>query len=408
MEKRKRDDDAPILKRVKSKIIGLNGPLKLHRLNGIDLNGKERTLYLFGEKHRENYCKNWIDAQPENIISFVNFLIRLIRLTKRQDIFLDIYVEIIGFDNKQYGLEGERLYTDDNGMITSIYKKFKNCIQTSTRNKCKGFRMHWADSRNTRQHSFVSFINFIQDILFVINKDISQKESGLSLICKKLSTNIIVQKYLESVELNDNIEDFSEYMISYILYEIDIVKKEYDQVDDLYKPYIFSFFKNQIESLMSGEYDNYRNKLLSLHSVLFLQNVLGINRFHNLLKDIAFNPINVALEANVMNIYTICRILKSYNIERLPTETNLEYESRIELEPSIIYNPQPESATNIIFYGGEKHVGVISDFFTTIPNFTKTVISESEEDTNCLKLDPDIDFFGNKLRDIVFQGEEKI
>ena len=140
MEKRKRDDDAPILKRVKSKIIGLNGPLKLNRLNGIDLNGKERTLYLFGEKHRENYCKNWIDAQPENIISFVNFLIRLIRLTKRQHIFLDIYVEIIGFDNKQYGLEGERLYTDDNGMITTIYKKFKNCIQTSTRNKCKGFR----------------------------------------------------------------------------------------------------------------------------------------------------------------------------------------------------------------------------------------------------------------------------
>jgi hypothetical protein len=108
-----------------------------------------------------------------------------------------------------------------------------------------------------------------------------------------------------------------------------------------------------------------------------------------------------------MNIYTICRILKSYNIERLPTETNVEYESRIELEPSKIYNPQPESATNIIFYGGEKHVGVISDFFTTIPNFTKTVISESEEDTNCLKLDPDIDFFGNKLKDIVF-GEEKI
>jgi hypothetical protein len=399
--KRKRDDDDEnLIKRIKSETVGLNGPYKLIRLNGID-----KTIYLFGEKHAENYCKEWIDAQPENIISFVNFLINVLKLTIHKNIFVDIFIEIIGFSNKQYDLEGENLYTGKSDTISSIYKRFKNCIQTSTRNECNGFRMHWADSRNTKQHTFIKFMNFIQDMIFAYEQ--SKKVSVITLLCNKLE-NEVVKEYFENVIIRESYIDFSKFMISYIVEDIDIVKKEYEQVDDFYKVHIKSFFTIQIQSLIIERYEIYRKRIKLLYKFLFLKrSLLETTKLYNLLRNIALNPVNVALEANVMNIYTICRILKKYNIERLPTETNLEYESRIQLDPSRIYNPQPDSSNNIIFYGGEKHIGVISDFFSTVPTFTKTIISESDENTNCLKLEPDTEFFGNKIEDIVFLGEEE-
>ena len=239
------------------------------------------------------------------------------KLLNNTDVFLDLYVEVPQFLNKKYvssHVLGENIY------IGKIFKTFKNCIQTQTRenNKnCELFRFHYIDirKRDNKEPDLVisRFVKIVHDAhhrLFmsettktVLNtlKNINKK--GLLLLYEHdIDRHYYLKKELNKTPLKKEILSHCKKLATEFIEKIDIHK-----------------LNMEADLLLKRRYSgNFENKL---------------------------NLPLVRLGAFAVDIYTLSRMF------------------RTEFKHTKF---QPKKQSNIIMYAGDAHSRVYRSFLNSL------------------------------------------
>jgi hypothetical protein len=104
------------------------------------------------------------------------------------------------------------------------------------------------------------------------------------------------------------------------------------------------------------------------------------------------SDVNLNIQAYILDIYTICRMSKNFKTEKPFSKKHVVTDDYT----------QPKTATNIIFYGGNAHAEVITNFFRFLGSFTIETMNQIEQNrNNCLLLNQHTRFFGYELQDIL-------
>jgi hypothetical protein len=116
------------------------------------------------------------------------------------------------------------------------------------------------------------------------------------------------------------------------------------------------------------------------------------------------SEVNLYIQAYILDIYTICRMSKHFKTEK-PFSKKRNDRSGIHTEDYV----QPTTANNIIFYGGNAHAKVITNFFSSLPSFVIENMNQLEKNrNNCLLINPCTSFFGYELQDILQYPDKEI
>ena len=379
----------------------LSGPcsLSLHKSNIYN-----KTIYIFGEIHgSENSCKkkcnddkilyknqcvSTTSKKGKNLLkqghkiykeySIENYLGQLFNNTS---VFIDFFLEI----------SKTPILTDDpSSYLGKIQNKFIDCWTGSSYNilpeaekddnlfttknsilnsdVCKLTRMHYIDIRrdvnlyDTWNSS--NDLGILVDILLRLSNslydDINMifKENKYSYITKTRFLNILRK-------LSGSKKVYKEYIFD--IFKNKLLKKELRK--SIIKKKIDTFFSKKISILSS----NYRKhiKYVCIDLIYIIENKLP-SSYSNLYSDY-FDVVNnylILLESLIMDVYTISRIFK-----------------RFDIKSGIL---QPSEVSNIIIYAGEAHSDIYREFlvyigFNTI-DYKRNFQLNDQENERCLNI----------------------
>lgn len=181
----------------------ISGPISLASFN---LDG--RKFHFFGDKHfsKEMNCESIVSCLKNNksknsdqsCYDFVYFLDQIFQHADRKNEYIDFFLET------PFVLKNMRFSDIDTDYISSIEKKFRNCLRRDKKKcKYKNTRFHYIDFR-IKNSTEISSINYIP-LLFIKNiqkrKSKSEREKDIffyNLITKRLFSKKINKQLFDS------------------------------------------------------------------------------------------------------------------------------------------------------------------------------------------------------------------
>ncbi len=378
----------------------LSGPcsLSLHKSNIYN-----KTIYIFGEIHGiENSCKkkcndnkilyknqciSTTSKKGKNLLkqghkiykeySIENYLGQLFNNTS---VFIDFFLEIsktpiLSDDPASYLVKIQNKFIDcwTGSSYNLIPEPEKNDNLFTSKNYplsvlnsdvCKLTRMHYIDIRRDI-NSYNSWnssndLGILVDILLRLSNSLYDdintifKENNYSYITKTRFLNILRK-------LSGSKKVYKEYIFD--IFKNKIVKTELKK--SIIKKKIDTFFSNKISILSS----NYRKhiKYVCIDLIYIIENKLP-SSYSNLYSDY-FDVVSnylILLEALIMDVYTISRIFK-----------------RFDIKSGIL---QPSEVSNIIIYAGEAHSDIYREFLVYIGFDTIDYIQNENGNERCLNI----------------------
>lgn len=341
----------------------------------------KKMIYIFGEYHTNKTDCSEFPVYPNKAMLVEDFIYELIDKT---DVFIDIFLEINSMKRK------EKEYDSYDGIsnsrsISNLFNKLKKCIQYNTRhdNACRLARVNYVDVRSINDNSYDNFYKYIFNISTTclqhaqyIEKlveshnehKISDEEFNKAEQEKIQETFEKIKKIIESNKeahlftylLKDNVENSwldLMYNNEYVIHEL---KKITDE--ELYEK-ITDFFEKTIRTFV---YSNKQNWIDNIR--IILDTKTNMNDYILSVKNV-FKPC-VNLLAYIVDIYTICRMFKDFNLNTKPYEG---------ADPK----DQPKRANNIIIYAGDAHSRIYREFLDEI-QFEKISVEKKSKSETCI------------------------
>jgi len=314
----------------------------------------KKMIYIFGEFHTNTADCSEFPVYQNTSMLVEDFIYELIDKT---DVFIDIFLEVNSMKRK------ENEYDSYDGIsssrsISQLFDKLKKCIQYNTRhdNACRLARVNYVDVRginNNKYNDFYSYIFNIYNVNYYHTKYIDElfEDYNEDKISKDQFDQLEQQKNKETfdeikniIDLNnkkfklfsdlksDNVENFwleQMYKNEYVEHELKKI------TDENLRQKIKDFFEYNIRTLVYSNKQNWIDNIaIILDKKTTMNDYLTSVRF-------VFGPCNTLL-ALIVDMYTICRMFKDFDIEKKP------YEGADDKD-------QPKRANNIIIYTGDIH-----------------------------------------------------
>ena len=357
--------------------IGINGPCSLNKISG---NGK--NIYIFGEYHLNEYC-----IETENTIYFDTFFERLKKMCIDDNVFLDIYFEFGPFKEEKYNPPLESFIEDSTKMLSVLYNKYYDCVHNVTRDKCRGFRIHWSDARQVNDRLMVTG-------LFVHPSIPGETTRNMMFeICEHFYDSFNPNyRLVRDISYSTDLENMVDVLCQFV-FSVPRIVQELKTIEEQSKSKMKEYFKSLIKSKFEDEsfFNSYIDFYREFYELIEGQSCLEINelvkKYNSKMSDV-----NLNIQAYILDIYTICRMSKNFKTEKPFSKKHVDTEDYV----------QPITATNIIFYGGNAHAEVITNFFRFLDSFTIETMNQIEQNrNNCLLLNQHTRFFGYELQDIL-------
>jgi hypothetical protein len=357
--------------------VGINGPRSLNKISGND-----KTIYIFGEYHLNEYC-----IGTENTIYFDTFLERLKNKCIDDNVFLDIYFEFGPFKEEKYNPPLESFIEDSTKMLSVLYNKYYDCVHNVTRDKCRGFRIHWSDARQVNDRLMVTG-------LFVHPSIPGETTRNMMFeICEHFYDSFNPNyRLVRDISYSTNMDDMVDVLCQFV-FSVPRIVQELKTIEEQSKSKMKEYFKSLIKSKFEDEsfFNSYIDFYREFYELIEGQSCLEINelvkKYNSKMSDV-----NLNIQAYILDIYTICRMSKNFKTEKPFSKKHVVTDDYT----------QPKTATNIIFYGGNAHAEVITNFFRFLGSFTIETMNQIEQNrNNCLLLNQHTRFFGYELQDIL-------
>ncbi len=274
----------------------------------------KKNIYIFGEYHgTEQSCKEYKETKG-NFIEIQEYFKQLFVTT---DVFIDFYLELQSFKQKEY--KNVFTYIDkDDAFLNRIRNTNYKCIDPETRDKlheCKLMRSHYTDIR--QYYIKNDFFNFVDFMKYNSNNNYKNIDEYKNIINKINFSKDILEKNI--IEIYKNIIKSK--------YEKNILDSLKGRIDK----FIIQKIKNEIQKL---DFTNMKRELKNLQ---LRKKIIPETLKHFL------SIINVL----IMDSYALYRIFKNFNIK----ETEKD---------------QPISPHNIIIYAGDSHAYTYRTFLKNI------------------------------------------
>jgi len=336
----------------------------------------KKMIYIFGEYHT-----NKADCSEFPNILVEDFIYELIDKT---DVFIDIFLEINSMKRK------EKEYDSYDGIsnsrsISNLFNKLKKCIQYNTRhdNACRLARVNYVDVRSINDNSYDNFYKYIFNIYNTELKhsqyieklvdshnehNISDEEFNKAKQEKIEETFEKIKKIIESNKEADLftylVKDNVENSWLDLMYNNEYVNHELKRITDkeLYEK-ITDFFEKTIRTFV---YSNKQNWIDNIS--IILDTKTNMNDYILSVENV-FSPC-VKLLAYIVDIYTICRMFKDFNLNTKPYEG---------ADPK----DQPKRANNIIIYAGDAHSRIYREFLDEM-QFEKISVKKKSKTETCI------------------------
>jgi hypothetical protein len=369
--------------------IGINGPCSMNKISGLGKN-----IYIFGEYHLNQYC-----IETEKNIYFDVFLERLKNMCIDDNIFLDIYFEFGPFKEEKYNPPLESFIEDSTKMLSVLYNKYYDCVHNVTRDKCRGVRIHWSDARQVNDRLMVTGLFVHPDIPGEITRNMMFE------ICSHFYDSFNPNyKLVRDISYSTDLENMVQVLYQFV-FSIPRIVQELKTIEEPFQNTLKEYFKSLIKSNFTDEsfLQSYIDFYREFYNLIEGRNCVEINDLVQQYNT-KMSEVNLYIQAYILDIYTICRMSKHFKTEK-PFSKKRNDRSGIHTEDYV----QPTTANNIIFYGGNAHAKVITNFFSSLPSFVIENMNQLEKNrNNCLLINPCTSFFGYELQDILQYPDKEI
>uniref|UniRef100_A0A6C0H3M6 Uncharacterized protein n=1 Tax=viral metagenome TaxID=1070528 RepID=A0A6C0H3M6_9ZZZZ len=320
----------------------------------------EKMIYIFGEYHSAiiDCDEGDMDIPDAKKMSIEYFLGELIRTT---DKYLDIFIEIPMLSNKETKkYHNNFLPLEKDSRLSKLFEKFKECVEYNTRDgdRCKLARVHYFDIRKKEDMEGFSegtdiISYFLIEIQYLFNNALHFEKSY-----KELEIDITVRiesdKQIMSV-LNGlrqlNTTKFNKFWTSPLRDNI-YIKKELNKLDPEMKQLIVDYVDKEIirrATRIRSEWEKDTTLIFSTSKDEF--------EFCRAVKRILHSVHHVY--SGVIDAYLLARMFKKFKLKEKAD--------------------QPDTARNIIIYGGLSHAEIVRRFLKYVLNFDDIASSGERE-----------------------------
>jgi hypothetical protein len=378
----------------------LSGPcsLSLHKSNIYN-----KTIYIFGELHGnensctkkcnddkilyKNQCVSTTSKKGKNLLkqghkiykeySIENYLGQLFNNTS---VFIDFFLEIsktpiLSDDPASYLVKIQNKFIDcwtgsSYNLIPepeendNLFTAKKSPLGVLNSDVCKLTRMHYIDvRRDINLYDTWNSSNDLGILVDILNRLSNSLYHDINMIFKENRYSYITKTRFLNIlrKLSGSKKVYKEYIFD--IFKNKIVKKELKK--SIIKKKIDTFFSKKISILSSNYRKQIKNVCIDL--IYIIENKLP-SSYSNLYSDY-FDVVNnylILLEALIMDVYTISRIFK-----------------RFDIKSGIL---QPSEVSNIIIYTGEAHSDIYREFLVYIGFDTINYIQNENENERCLNI----------------------
>ena len=331
--------------------------------------GFKKMIYIFGESHANiRDCDKF--KKDANSILIEDYLYNLMLTT---DVFLDIYLEIFSYQDREYNMR--RVYPD--GRPNELFKKFKLCLQYNTRSdsSCKLARVHYFDIRdNDSEIGYGDIEENKINILWFFSFLFKKGNDAPTFVKYVLERHPKVIRLLKEL-VQDDITKVCEFMKKQ-LEENPYIKKELNKINNpQLKPIILNFYGKLLCKQLTVDIPHIQKDILNI------LNYKEISDNEKILNSIIRIKLFLTLPfTHFADVYLIARVFKDFDMEKKKDKS---------------YFDQPKSAHNIIIYGGNFHCESYRSFlssigFHEIEHYRYFKYAQSEfipvETTNCVDM----------------------
>ena len=245
-------------------------------------------------------------------------------------------------------------------------------------------RVNYVDVRGINNNSYDNFYDYIINIYimnwhhieYIAKLDEYYNKDEITLLyffqLKKEKIEETFEKLKNIIELNDKIYKLFSYLKTDkvesfwvdLLYNNEYVEHELKKItDEKLREKITDFFEDNIRTFV------YSNKQKWIDNIPIILDPKTIMSDYLTSVKIVFDPCNILL-ARIVDMYTICRMFKDFDIEKTPYD-------------GADYKDQPKRANNIIIYTGDEHSTFYRKFLDKM-QFEK--ISAKSQSQTCIDL----------------------
>lgn len=311
-----------------------------------------KLIYIFGEFHMTPDCSIHTNSTDPSVV--MNIEDYLDQLRKNTDTFFDMFFEVptMGRKNFEYQLDfkiGNQ--TQQHFPLSKIYQKFKHCItKERSADDCQLGRIHFFDVR-AEYYNSIDNLSYLWSYFMYAEVDKIKiarvlKNEHFYSILKNLQ-----QRFIGNI-VGRITRYFSVYIYGnpYNVVELDRLKKSKYKVDNDMAVNIKRFFDFEIESLVidNGYYDILKESVTQI--MTFIENYKRKSKSFTS-NDVppyiilSFNKLNACITHMVAispDVYLLCRLFKTFNLEKSGFD-------------GAIPKDQPKESNNIIIYAGDAH-----------------------------------------------------
>lgn len=309
-------------------------------------NHYNKLIYIFGEFHITPDCSTHTTSTDPSLI--MNIEDYLDQLRKNTDTFFEMLLEVPTTGRKKD--EYDNIGGIDTETLNNIFQKFKHCIATKERkaDDCQLGRIHFIDVRYENYNK--------TDNLSHLWRYFAEVGVDKIKIARVLRSNHFysVLKNLQQRFIGDMIGRIIRYFRVYIygnpynVVELDRLKKSKYKADNDMAVYIERFFDFEIQSLVidHGYYQILKESVTQI--ITFIEKYKRKSITSNNVPPyiiLSFNKIDACisqLASIAPDVYTLCRLFKTFNLEKLAFD-------------GAIPKDQPKESNNIIIYTGDAH-----------------------------------------------------
>ena len=310
-----------------------------------------KLIYIFGEFHMTPDCSTQTTSTDPSII--MNIEDYLDQLRKNTDSFFDMYLEFPTTGRRKDEYANDIRFgneTDQHFALSKMFRKFKHCVAEKERkaDDCQLGRIHFIDVRYENYNNIDNLSHLWRYFMYAGVDKIKitrvLKNEHFYSILKNLQ-----QRFIGDI-VGRIIRYFRVYIYGnrYNVVELDRLKNSEYKSDNDMAVYIERFFDFEIQSLVvdHGYYGILKESVTQI--ITFIEKHKHKSITSNNIPPyiiLSFNKLNACITqmASISpDVYTLCRLFKTFNLEKPAFDQAIKYD-------------QPKEANNIIIYAGNTH-----------------------------------------------------
>ena len=307
-----------------------------------------KLIYIFGEFHITPDCSTHTTSTDPSVI--MNIEDYLDQLRRNSDTFFEMAVEVPTTGRKKNEYYSSIRFGNETQSLNKIFKKFKHCIATKERkaDDCQLGRIHFID---VRYENYTNIDNLSHLWRYFMYAGVDKIK--IARVVKNEHFYSIL-KNLQQRFVGDMVGRIIRYFKVYIygnpynVVELDRLKNSKYKSDNDMAVYIQRFFDFEIQSLVIdyGYYEILKESVTQL--MTFIEKYKRKSFTSNDVPPyiiLSFNKLDACITqmaAISPDVYTLCRLFKTFNLEKPAFD-------------GAIPKDQPKESNNIIIYAGNTH-----------------------------------------------------